>query len=107
MESYHQSQPYLSAVQVASYEVAAKTQEDLVLDFFRLHPTCSYSPEQIQTAVLPDAPLTSVRRAITNLTSRGELVRADGAVVGRYGRPVGVWMLARREARQLSLFERE
>jgi hypothetical protein len=105
MDAYHLSQPHLSASQVADYQAAAMTQESLVLDFFRSHPTCSFSPEQIQSAVLPSAPLTSVRRAITNLTNRGELVRADGAVVGRYGRPVGVWMAARREARQLSLFE--
>jgi hypothetical protein len=105
MASYHGTQPFLTSDQVAQYEVAAQTQEQLALAFFLANPSESFSPEQIQSAVLPLAPITSVRRAITNLTASGELVRTDGVATGRYGRPVGTWQLAKKQVRQLGLFE--
>jgi predicted ArsR family transcriptional regulator len=104
MRAYHQTQPYLSGDQVAQYETVAQTQEQLVLAFFQAHPEKSYSPEQIQSAVLPQAPITSVRRAITNLTTTGELVRTEWVAEGRYGRPIGMWQLAKKQVRQLGLF---
>jgi hypothetical protein len=105
MKAYHQTQPFLTSDHVVEYEVVAQTQEQLVLAFFQSHPDQSFSPEQIRESVLPSAPLTSARRAITNLTTSGELVRTEGITVGNYGRPVGMWRLAKRTVRQLGLFE--
>ena len=104
MASYHGTQSFLTSDQVAQYEVAAQTQEQLALAYFLANSSESFSPEQIQSAVLPLAPITSVRRAITNLTASGELVRTDGVATGRCGRPVGTWQAARKHVGQLQLF---
>ena len=105
MKSYHTSQPHLTSDEIAKYEAIALTQEQLVLAYFQSHPESSFSPEQIQSAVLPQAPITSVRRAITNLTTTGELVRTEWFTSGNYGRPVGTWQAAKKVVRQLGLFE--
>ena len=39
-------------------------------------------------------PLTSIRRALTNLTNAGELVKTDKQMKGMYGRPEHQWRLA-------------
>lgn len=38
-----------------------------------------------------DVPLTSVRRAITSLTNRGDLVKLPAVVTGPYGKPEHLW----------------
>lgn len=91
---YHQTQAYLTTDEREAYECVAKTQEEMVLEFFTTRPGMEYSPERVQELVLPHAPLTSVRRALTNLTTAGDLVQGESAVLGRYGRPVGTWKLA-------------
>lgn len=95
MKSYHQTQNYISDDQRAEFEAAAGRQEDLILAYFHRNANLAFSPETIQAAVLPDAPITSVRRAITNLTQRGELERV-GHECGKYGRPVGTWRLKQK-----------
>jgi hypothetical protein len=102
--SYHQTQSALTASQAAEYRQQAKSQEELILSFFQSRPGVAMSPEYIRDSILPQAPLTSVRRAITNLTKAGELVHTDEVVAGYYGRPVGTWKAASKEVRQLGLF---
>ncbi len=68
-------------------------QESLVLDHFRLMFPAQLTPEQVQEAVLPNTPITSVRRAITDLAKAGHLIKC-GQVKGRYGRPVHQWSFA-------------
>lgn len=97
--SYHQTQGFLSSDQVESYEGAAKKQEDVVLAVFRRQPSRELSPEDVHRMALHDAPLTSVRRAITNLTRKGLLVRTEGSRAGNYGRQVGLWRLADHQLR--------
>lgn len=103
--SYHQTQGWLSTDQAERYQSAAVTQEAKVLEFFRARPGVPYSPERINELVLPTAPLTSVRRALTNLTAQGALVKMDACTSGKYGRPVGMWVLAEAERQgQMRLF---
>ena len=71
----------------------AKTQQDSILAFFMAHPNDHFSPDFIALNVLPEAPLTSVRRAITNLTSEGKLDKTDTMTMGRYGKKVHTWRL--------------
>jgi Fe2+ or Zn2+ uptake regulation protein len=91
--SYHQTQTGLSSEQVASFTVQAARQEEVILAYFRTNPG-EYSPEAIQEKVLPQAPITSVRRAMTNLTEAGLLEKTGNKVAGKHGRPVGTWALA-------------
>lgn len=102
---YHETTS-ITAHQRERYKLAADSQEAAILAWFLARPTgVKQSPEQINNAVLPDAPLTSVRRALTNLTRAGELERTPETTIGRYGRPVHLWKLpASRTARQLGLF---
>jgi uncharacterized Fe-S cluster-containing protein len=66
-------------------------QEALILRHFRNNPKVYFSPEMIQEAVLEKAPLTSVRRAITNLTTQGKLRKTDIMVKGKYGKRIHTW----------------
>jgi Fe2+ or Zn2+ uptake regulation protein len=91
--SYHQTQTGLSDEQVASFTAQAARQEEAILAYFKTNPG-EYSPETIQEKVLPQAPITSVRRAMTNLTEAGLLKKTGRKEAGRYGRPVGTWALA-------------
>jgi Fe2+ or Zn2+ uptake regulation protein len=72
----------------------AETQEDLVFDFF-LKNNLRLTPDQVHEFCLQDAPLTSVRRALTNLTKQGLLKKTDQKSKGRYGRDCHVWGLSK------------
>lgn len=76
----------------------AETQEDMILAWFRDNPTLSFSPFSIQEMLYPDTPITSVRRALTNLTSQGKLIKTDEKEIGRYGMPNYKWKLKTKEA---------
>jgi hypothetical protein len=111
--SYYQT-TRLSAGKRQEYESAAQNQEAAVLDYFRQRPGAKCSPDIVHKYVLPRAPLTSVRRALTNLTQAGHLVRLDEHQPGRYGRLVHLWQLAQPKpkpaeqsgpATQLNLFD--
>lgn len=75
------------------FTAKAASQEDKVRAWFQVNPLKKASPFKIQGEVLPGAPITSVRRAMTNLTAEGFLVRLDEKVLGPYGRPCYVWGL--------------
>ena len=68
-------------------------QEVKVLNFFMAHPGSSYAPHEIKGHVLPSCPITSVRRAMTNLTNIKLLVKTSEKVIGEHGKPVYTWRL--------------
>lgn len=76
-----------------SYESQAATQEQAILEFFQSHPG-DHTPSEIWRLVLSYAPLTSVRRAITCLTDRGDLEKTTNKRKGAYGRPEYCWRVA-------------
>ena len=51
------------------------------------------SPWQMQGMLEGDVPITSIRRAMTNLTKRGVLVKTDHKRRGRHGRSEYMWQL--------------
>jgi len=75
----------------------AKNQEDLILCLFKANPDKLFSPSRIHTIlgkkfqIYP--PITSIRRAITNLTGRMELIKTDETVPGLYHLPEHTWKL--------------
>ena len=76
------------------YREKAASQEDLILKFFRDQgPNCAFSPSYIQQQVLPSAPITSVRRAMSDLTDSNKLVKLDYKTKGVYGRLEHCWRL--------------
>lgn len=68
-------------------------QEEIVLKFFRQYPH-GMSPSTLHRHRLQDAPLTSVRRAMTNLTQAGHLEKLDAQAMGIHGKREHLWRLA-------------
>jgi hypothetical protein len=69
-----------------------------VLQFFERHPEDRFAPEDVLDALYAGQtsapPLTSVRRAITNLTAAKYLEKTDDWAVSRYGARTHTWRLA-------------
>ena len=99
MIHYHNSTNQ-SGPTLAAYTAKAAKQDDAVLDLFQR--TGAYlSPSQAHAQLGTAAPLTSIRRAITNLTKAGLLVKTDWCVDGPFGRPEYCWVAA---SAQLEMF---
>lgn len=65
----------------------AYKQENIILDYFKEHPEEEFTPFDISRNVvgIEVTPITSIRRAITNLTNRGLLIKTDTRRKGIYG----------------------
>ena len=80
-----------------AHERQAKSQEELILEYFKTRPGMEYSPSQVRKYLnLTGAPLTSIRRAMSNLTEQRTLRKTDRQVKGPYGRREHTWTLNRR-----------
>ena len=73
----------------------ASTQEEIILDLFKRNPNFHMTPFDIQEALdllyNLNAPITSVRRAITDLTTEAKLTKTDIMKKGKYGKDVHCW----------------
>ena len=67
-------------------------QENYILDFFKRKQE-PMSPSMVHKACDNSWPLTSVRRAITNLSTDGDLIKTNETVIGIYGKPEHLWKL--------------
>lgn len=87
--NYHNT-THSTGSELAGYEAKAANQEDVILKMFdNLGVGCT--PSDVQTMALPNAPITSVRRAMTNLTDAGKLTKTTNQRMGGWGRPEYVW----------------
>lgn len=102
--TYHQT-TYVTPTQLQSFREKAATQDDLVLAFFENRAHCTWTPSEVQENVLPDAPITSVRRSITNLTKAGKLYKTAATRMGLYGRPEHAWKYCSSDPDQPELFK--
>lgn len=69
---------------------------DSVLGVFKKHPDKSFTPFEVHDLLKESGSkmeLTSVRRAISDLTDCWELIRTDEKVIERLGRPNYKWKL--------------
>jgi len=98
----------LAHAALAEAEAQATRQEDRVLAFFHAHPAQRYTPVEVHRRVLPEAPLTSARRALTNLTTAGHLEKCAEQRPGLFGKPNCTWRLRppAPPGTQLALFGR-
>ena len=77
----------------------AINQKQKVLGVFQLTPTAHYCPDDVLMALKElnkkdnNAPITSIRRAISDLTKDGYLVKTDRKVMGNWGRLTYTWKL--------------
>jgi len=67
-------------------------QQNLILKFFQVHSS-NFTPCEIET-YFPNFPLTSIRRAVTNLTREGKLIKTHKMKIGKYGKQCHTWRLA-------------
>lgn len=78
---------------LATYRKKAAIQDNAILDIIdRLGG--SAAPSTIWRAMNKSCPITSVRRACTNLTNAGKLVKTDRKHQGEFGRNEYIWTLA-------------
>ena len=82
-----------TGAELAECRQRAATQEQVLYAFFLRHPTLACSPSRLGP-VLPKAPITSIRRALTNLTAAGILVKTDQQTPGVWGKPEHLWRLS-------------
>ena len=89
--------------QLNEYTEKAKSQEDRVLRFFLAMYPQRYTASEVwrqcfreSSAIFNKTPLTSVRRAITNLYNEGDLVKTERIKDGIYGRPECIYKLCEK-----------
>jgi len=91
MNNYHNTTAETD--NLMQYEGQALTQDDAVFNFFNGMPGIKFTCEDVHAMVMPNsAPLTSARRAVSNLYNQGIIEKA-GKVQGKFGRPIYLWRL--------------
>jgi Fe2+ or Zn2+ uptake regulation protein len=76
------------------YEGKAAQQDEAVLGILKLYYPASLSPSEVHEIYCQtgrDCPVTSIRRALTNLTKEGFLIKTDVMKDGQYGRKEHTW----------------
>ena len=97
---YHNSLNH-EGEKLRSYEQKAMSQDERILFVVQFSSEnwfgCfehGFTPSEINKIVLPEAPITSVRRSMNTLTRQGKLIKTDETRMGPYNRPETVWRLA-------------
>lgn len=65
----------------------ARTQEEAIYNFFKQHQGL-YTAEEVHNKMLSDHPLTSTRRAISNLSNSELLYKSEEMKMGKYGKKI-------------------
>lgn len=98
LRSYHPSSPRTTVEEAREGERRAAGQEQAVLEFFRAHDGEDWTPSEVCNRMNRGRdhgwPLTSIRRALTNLSQRGLLRRTNLRRMGPLGSPEHAWSLA-------------
>lgn len=72
-------------------------QNVLVLNVFKIHEDDHLSPDEVTRYIAVNFnkqyPVTSIRRAITDLTTEGKLEKTDKKKMGNWGKQVHTWKL--------------
>ena len=69
-----------------------RKQEDLIYSLFQKRNE-PLSPSMVLSQSGLNCPITSIRRAITDLTNSGHIVKTDRQVKGMYGKAEHLWEL--------------
>lgn len=88
-----------TGIQLEAFTKKAQTQDEVVLTFFKNYPNHDFSPSKlheylIKYSLIDNAtPLTSIRRALTNLTVAGKLIKTEQTVMSKFNRHEYIWKL--------------
>lgn len=69
------------------------TQTERIAEFFSNNPGNLYTPFEVQDALATDAPITSIRRAMSDLTRKGFLIKTSEQRLGELGNLNYCWKL--------------
>lgn len=96
MSSSYYNTTHLTGEELKQAWKDAETQEQQILILFRKYHDRLFTPFEVLDRVYPngDVPITSVRRAITNLTECRALLKTEVQRDGPYGKPSYCWRLA-------------
>lgn len=81
---------YLKQTELEKEIKNAKNQEEKIMVIFQQKK--ELTPSEVWEYLM-EYPLTSIRRAMTNLTDQGRLRKTNTQKVGYYGKPNYVWKL--------------
>mgnify|MGYP003115869586 CR=1 FL=1 len=70
----------------------AKTQEQKIMNVFNQYEA-PLSPSMVLSMTGLNCPITSIRRAMTNLSDEGKLIKTNDFVKGNYGKKEHLWSL--------------
>ena len=76
------------------YQDKAATQGARILSFMKQSNGVLTPSAALKWIFKDSCPITSVRRAITDLTTSGDLIKTDAQTKGKYGRNEFIWRLA-------------
>lgn len=80
-------------------EQRCESQQEKVLTFFKNHPGMGFTPFDVHKALFDSkTPITSVRRAITNLQRAGWIIKTDMKVIQQYGMVNHKWIYQEKTA---------
>lgn len=88
-------------------ETKARGQEEVVYTFFKVHWGQAYPPSRVHKLLVKAekikemVPITSIRRAMTNLTKEGKLAMMENKVNGPLGKPEHTWKLIKVKTRNI------
>lgn len=82
---FHNRSPDLvSQSQLRQYEGVAERQERAILRYAMANPNMAFYDQDVLHLFAPNVPITSIRRAITNLKNAGQIAQA-GTARGPHG----------------------
>lgn len=82
-----------------------RNQEEAILFWAEFARVVDFTPSECwQDCFRERTPITSVRRAITDLTKAGKLVKTATRRPGQFGMPEGVWKVLKAQDQQMRLF---
>lgn len=102
MPSFHNT-VNLKGKELTCAEEKAKGQEFMVIALFKKRPSVPHTPSEVYSLLLQRqritkrTPLTSIRRAMSNLTFKGKLEQTEKMRIGPYGKPEHLWKFVKDE----------
>jgi len=104
MPFYNTNQESLDEASDSSAKTAK--QSDVILALFEITKT-PMSPSMVYKALGQEWPITSIRRAMTNLTDDEKIVKTQKTTKGIYGKKEHLWALPEKPktAEQVELFD--
>ncbi|MCG7851203.1 MAG: hypothetical protein MIO92_01635 [Methanosarcinaceae archaeon] len=88
---YYNTNNEMGGVLVDSINHAQRQQAE-IYTIFHNNPSHNFTPCEIED-ILPQYLLTSIRRAVTNLTKEGKIIKTGKMKIGKYGKQVHTWRL--------------